>query len=369
MNTCLNCGEETNNNKFCSVSCQMEFQNVDRSNKRYGEFKDFKVKCEKCGKEIIICEREKLFPQKEKYYCNRSCANSRNHSEETKYKIRRGMNEFCLTDGEALRNKIEKEKIAKNTSKNIVKGICKNCGKEFSVPYRKRRQSFCSRSCASVFREKESTKNRITTKKKFRIKKPKDLNKKTFIYSLEYPAGNVRYVGKSDTPQTRLKNHIKEAHYRKKNHRDKWINSLPEPPILNIIEETTYEHWQEREIYWIKFYRESGANLVNGTDGGEGSNSFLGRKHTEETKEKLRKISTGKKASQETLEKMSGENSSRCKVKDNDIREMLNMYYIDKINIKTIANKYDLNKKYLYQILKGFERRNMYKEFKLTHFI
>ncbi|MCK9293270.1 hypothetical protein M0P25_04305 [archaeon] len=30
--------------------------------KRYGELKEFSVKCEKCNKEIKILEREKQFP-------------------------------------------------------------------------------------------------------------------------------------------------------------------------------------------------------------------------------------------------------------------------------------------------------------------
>ena len=61
MNKCINCGKRTNNNKFCSISCQNKYQGKDRANKKYGEIKDFIVKCEKCGKEFIVNEREKLF--------------------------------------------------------------------------------------------------------------------------------------------------------------------------------------------------------------------------------------------------------------------------------------------------------------------
>lgn len=54
-----------------------------------GELKDFKVKCSntKCQKHFIVNEREKQFPKKSKYFCSRSCANSRNHSKKTKEKI------------------------------------------------------------------------------------------------------------------------------------------------------------------------------------------------------------------------------------------------------------------------------------------
>jgi len=86
MNYCLYC-EKPVKNKYCDVSCQNRHQNTEKANKKYGELKPFNVLCNKCGKEFEIEEREKLFPMKEKYYCSRSCANSRDHSEETKKKI------------------------------------------------------------------------------------------------------------------------------------------------------------------------------------------------------------------------------------------------------------------------------------------
>jgi len=51
-----------------------------------GEFKDFEVVCHKCNKKFIVKEREKKFPMKEKYFCSRSCANSKIWSEETNKK-------------------------------------------------------------------------------------------------------------------------------------------------------------------------------------------------------------------------------------------------------------------------------------------
>jgi hypothetical protein len=57
--------------------------------KRLGKIKEFKVKCNNCNKIFIVNEREKQFPKKDKYFCNRSCANTRKHSKETKDKIRK----------------------------------------------------------------------------------------------------------------------------------------------------------------------------------------------------------------------------------------------------------------------------------------
>lgn len=342
MNNCLNCGGETNNKKFCSISCQNKFQNPGRSDKKFGVFKSFIVKCHKCGKNFEVIERENLFPKKKIYYCGRGCANSRIHSQETKDNIRKS--------------------LQKN---NVVKITCKQCDKEFEVTYGERKRMFCSRSCASKWINMIIKLNK-GTKPHFRVKKPKDLNKKTFIYTLEYPTGNIKYVGKSDNPNKRLRKHIKEAKYRNKNHRDKWINSLSESPLLNVIEETTYEHWQDREIYWINFYKEKGFILVNGTDGGEGSNGFKGRTHSQKTKDKLSKLAMGRIPSKETIDKLSGENSGRCKIKDDEVMEIFRLYYEQKISYQEIARQYNINKKYIYQLVTGKERKNIFNKYKLS---
>ena len=88
----------------------------------------------------------------------------------------------------------------------------------------------------------------------------------------------------------------------------------------NLSEEEAFE----KEKYYIKKFREEGKPLVNLTDGGDGSGnwyqflteeekerhreiskSWLGRKHTEETKEKMRKAATGRKHTEETKRKLS----------------------------------------------------------------
>lgn len=65
-----------------------------------------------------------------------------------------------------------------------------------------------------------------------------------------------------------------------------------------ILEECPIDELAEREIHWIKvfdtFNSKTGYNL---TEGGEG---LLGRKHTEETKEKIRKRKKGKRCSIKT---------------------------------------------------------------------
>ena len=79
-----------------------------------------------------------------------------------------------------------------------------------------------------------------------------------------------------------------------------------------IEENLTEQEAFDLEIYYIQHYKEIGCELTNMTKGGEGSSdwfehlseeekdkhreiskSFLGRKHTEETKEKIRQSHLG----------------------------------------------------------------------------
>lgn len=62
--------ENINKNKNISKGMTLGY------NKRLGEFKEFEVRCFICNTTFKVVEREKIFPKKKKYFCNRSCANS-----------------------------------------------------------------------------------------------------------------------------------------------------------------------------------------------------------------------------------------------------------------------------------------------------
>ncbi len=110
------------------------------------------------------------------------------------------------------------------------------------------------------------------------------------IYTLSHPITNiVRYIGKTNgTLPDRLSKHIyisKKAN----NKRCNWIQSLIKQGIKPKIEVldtcTSTEESSKLEIYWISQFRSWGFDLVNGTDGGEGS---YGYKPSKETLEKKR---------------------------------------------------------------------------------
>ena len=80
-----------------------------------------------------------------------------------------------------------------------------------------------------------------------------------------------------------------------------------------IVEECSVDELNNREIYYIGFYRDQNLSY-NLADGGEGG-SFLGKHLSEETKRKIgeknRINMTGRKASDETKEKMSRSQKDR----------------------------------------------------------
>lgn len=96
----------------------------------------------------------------------------------------------------------------------------------------------------------------------------------TFIYALKDPKTNeIRYIGKANNPYKRYQNHINKC--RDKNtHKRNWINKLKDEnlkPILEILEEVPVNNWSDYEKKYIKKYINEGCNLVNYTEGGDGS--------------------------------------------------------------------------------------------------
>jgi len=145
----------------------------------------------------------------------------------------------------------------------------------------------------------------------------------TFIYCLAEPrSGEIRYVGKADDPELRLARHLRERY---PCHKTTWLQSLKAKtlkPLLVLLEECEEENWQERERHWISFLRESGADLVNGTDGGEGTSGAAeevriaavrarkGYRHSPETREKIRQAALSRRHTDETRQKLKGNQSA-----------------------------------------------------------
>ena len=105
-----------------------------------GEFKEFEVVCHKCGKKFIVVEREKQFPQKDKYFCCEKCSHSHTQTEEQN-----------LSRSLKLKGKYFKPRV------NTKERICKQCGKTFI----NRKRHFCSDECLKNWKRR----NQIGLKK------------------------------------------------------------------------------------------------------------------------------------------------------------------------------------------------------------
>lgn len=110
---------------------------------------------------------------------------------------------------------------------------------------------------------------------------------KYIIYGLTDPdTQEIRYIGKSTSGMKRPMEHKKPCNLKASSHKINWIKSLisnnKQYGIIILESTETPEELDSREIYWIAEYKARGANLTNGTDGGEGA---LGREVSEQTKE------------------------------------------------------------------------------------
>jgi hypothetical protein len=123
------------------------------------------------------------------------------------------------------------------------------------------------------------------------------------VYGLASSAdGKIRYVGQTAGDlSVRHKGHLVSAKRFPQRHRSKWIKSVladGELVTVFVIESDAVEN--EAEIRWISWYKRHGAQLVNGTDGGEGT---CGHDVSKGAREKLRVANLGKKQSEETKQK------------------------------------------------------------------
>lgn len=112
------------------------------------------------------------------------------------------------------------------------------------------------------------------------------------IYSISCPYTNeVRYIGKSNDFKTRIRKHLSST---LKTRTSKWIHSLNEKPIFDIIDEVNKDNWQEAEKSYIRLFKSIGCKLYNHTIGGEGGNTMGGRKLTPEQCKKISDSKLGK---------------------------------------------------------------------------
>lgn len=164
---CKLCGDviTTKNNNYCSVKCF----NMDRGRKTYT--------CKFCGvsftpkaaNRTIYCSRDCYFAEKTEQRLERE----RDKPDSIKY----GHCKICnsifvkIHSREYCSDECRKEKerrrsfISNSLNKQMVKKICKECGKEFILDYGDKRSTFCSKKCSGKHSRRGKNKNRKKARK------------------------------------------------------------------------------------------------------------------------------------------------------------------------------------------------------------
>lgn len=124
----------------------------------------------------------------------------------------------------------------------------------------------------------------------------------------------LRYIGFTDNPKRRLREHHRASRLTAKTYKNNWIKFL----LLNgkraemiVLEDCwTNEELPLAEVELIAYYKSIGCDLINGTPGGDGLPK--GFKHSEETRKKMslshkghQVWNKGLRTSEETLKKIS----------------------------------------------------------------
>jgi len=185
---------------------------------------------------------------------------------------------------------------------------------------------------------------------------------KNYIYILVGDNDEIRYVGKTMYPKQRLYSHIKESKGVGNNHKINWIKKLlseDKKPKMVLIDEVG-EDWQYWERYWIEQFKQWGFNLTNQTEGGDGGNGY---KHTEISKDKMRKSKLGTKLSEDQKKKISDsvkqkfiETPNYNKSSDKDIiisrDDLYQKYIIDNLSTTKCASHFNTSKATIFRNLK-----------------
>jgi len=139
-----------------------------------------------------------------------------------------------------------------------------------------------------------------------------------YIYGLYEPGTMIiRYVGMTNNPLRRFREHLKPYLQRKSNsHLYNWINVLGkknQKPEMRILQEVPVEEWEEAEKKTIKKEREQGSNLVNTSEGGEGNQGYKPTAKNRRNMSEGQKGNTKRKGTKTSAEGIENMRSARAK--------------------------------------------------------
>lgn len=158
----------------------------------------------------------------------------------------------------------------------------------------------------------------------------------SYIYALICPeTGAIRYIGQSRYPKKRYGRHISDGAIKLKTHKECWINGLmkkglsPEMSIIDQVSVDNVDFWEE---HYISLYRSWGFDLTNKTYGGMGMRNI-----SNETRNKISKSLTGKKATEETKRRRS--ETSKITWSSPELRELKRKQTTELIRLGLVCSK------------------------------
>lgn len=150
------------------------------------------------------------------------------------------------------------------------------------------------------------------------------------IYGLFDPRqpSAIRYVGKTLFPlKNRVSEHISHRKRRISSPKNCWIEHLAKDglrPGVTLIDLCSESQWEDREAFWIGYFRGGEKRLLNVTDGGDTGPCMKGYRHTPESRAKISEAGRGRKASAYSIERTRERNRER--VCTPEIRAKLSAY-------------------------------------------
>jgi len=198
--------EKANHSRWCDKNPKRnDTQNIKlgalkKIDSKYGKLTIFKVNCHNCSNIFNVEERKYKFPSKKKYFCSRSCANTRHHSEETKRKISISFKNFT----------------------NI--SFCKKCNRCFKA---KKNKKFCSNECSYKSKITYNRSDLINYRKRCSFKfNLKDYHNE-FNFELIEKYGWYKAKNHGDNQNGVSRDHIVSVKFGFENNIPSWIISHP----------------------------------------------------------------------------------------------------------------------------------------------
>lgn len=170
-----------------------------------------------------------------------------------------------------------------------------------------------------------------------------------YIYKITNSVNQKVYIGQTKkTIEERFQAHIKKA----KLHINRYLYDAMNKYgydnfIIEEIEQCADSQLDEREIYWIAFYKSNNKNYgYNMTEGGGGGNTWSKNPHKEDTSRKISEHNKGKHSNPKVIQKMvaAAKEANTIKVNKEELERDIKSF----LSVEEICKKYNISRRTFY---------------------